>query len=231
MLQVGMTAQEYPYRKVVSLTDTLSFGGFYHKLEEGRPARLQSFITLKYSEATSRWRLIDSLPAYRLYLLGSPAGIEMGMRAFYLARKRHDTLLITAIPLHRKGDFQDLKFLRGAADSLVELRYRDHISTGESSTEFEVSAFFHLDKYAEPVARVLRKIWETEHGNYDPKCRDYRFYSVEFSREVSIGNNHLRVSPGRYKYTSNMDCNYTNHTDPVAGAIFELKDGQFIRSH
>ena len=208
--------------------DTIGFNEIYEGMYGKTPEVLRN-QRMRESKLTRGFLLVDSVPEYQVYLYANGQSNATGISEFRLCYRRHDTLLVSSFATEWPANLLDLAVVESSAQPIVSLDYLEYRSNGSGSTEMEVMAFFALDGFCLPLARVIRKLWLSENGNYDPECKDYQYYSVEFVREVGFRNNMLHLGPGDYKYSENLNCEVINGHHQISGATYAMSDYLLLR--
>lgn len=231
-VSVAHAQDESRYENIVELPDTLGFvnikQGWQHN--QSNAGFMQERFAV--SELRKDFSLLDSVGGRGIYLYSDDAEEGEGVRAFLVTYEVSDTAHGTWVSTELGGYLQSFEMVRDGEEAVVELRYTDQNEGSNGSSEFEMSTFLNIGNYPVPIAKVVRKIWETSHGVYDPSCKDYRFYSIEFGRDVYLSGSKLHVRKGKYKHSGNFkECEVTNRSVEIPGGVFTIADGSFVRLH
>lgn len=203
-------------------TDTLDFSEVYLGIYGNTPEVIKNrqFNTKKLEKG---FVLMDSIPEYHLYLYSRGNGNTSDVIEFRLSYQRGDTALVSGFETVLPASLGNLEVVSEGDKPVIQLDYVEYESSNSGSTEMEVAAYFMLDGFCLPLTRVIRKLWLSENGNYEAACKDYHYFSVEFSRIVRFRNNRLELGAGNYKFSENLNCEVSNsyHNTPPGNYIIK----------
>lgn len=165
---------------------------------------------LKLHKLEKDFVLMDSIPEYNLYLYHKGNINAPSSREFRVSYQHGDTALVSGFETVLPASIRNFEMVGEGEIPIFQLDYVEYENTNSGSTEMEVAAYFMLDGFCLPVARIIRKLWLSENGNYEPDCKDYQYFSVEFSRIVRFRNEYLEIGEGSYKYSENLNCREEN---------------------
>lgn len=203
--------------------DTLRFNNIYEGIYGITPEVLRNQQTS--SRQLAKDLLVkDSIPQYKVYLYSDRGASASGIREFTLAYQMGDTALTTSFKTSLPASLVDLKLVVEGDHPVIQIDYIEYQSSGSGSTEMNVAAFFMLEGFCLPLTRVIRKLWLSENGNYEAACKDYQYFSVEFSREVSYREGYLKLGRGDYKFSENLNCEAVSQNRQVPAGKYFIKD-------
>ena len=216
------------YYELVTTGDTLQFRDAYGGEDRTETNYFRNRV-MKVEDLMSEYQLIDSLPEHNMYLYSNGFVGNDQLTSFWVSRQKDDTARVSGFSTQWPAAFQKFRLVQEGENPIVELQYIVQNQEEGGSTEIEISAFFVVNRYGIPAARVVRKLWESRHGNYDPSCKDYQFYSIEFSRDIQVRKGQLHLKNGTYKYSSNLNCQLSNQRYQLPGGVFVMEDGLVLR--
>lgn len=216
-----------PYFPLVKPADTLYFETI-HPEDKELPGEFFTHRQLSWQKVQQEYRLLDSLPGSQLVAMTREA-VDGPGQEFLLGLRQGDTLQASGFRTYRVAGFRELLSWNEDGKSVLCLVYEEQQSSTGGSAEFEIAACFQLEAYPVPLSQIVRHMWVTARGSYEPNCRDFQFYSIEFSRDLEFRRGKLYISPGMYKYSRNVNCQLTNQKIPVQGGVFVADGPQLIR--
>ncbi|MDZ7846648.1 MAG: hypothetical protein U5L96_07695 [Owenweeksia sp.] len=150
-------------------------------------------------------------------------------RNFSVSYQLGDTARVSGFETLLPAQFQSFRLVHDGKLPLIALDYTEYEQGSTGNTELEVTALLALDGFAVPLARVVRKLWRNSQGNYDPACEDFQYYSIDFSRGLSVKHGRISIGEGVYKYSSNINCEQSKLVQMLAGGHYEVRDYLLIR--
>jgi hypothetical protein len=204
-------------------SDTLDFSDIYLGIYGNTPEVIKN-RQLNSRKLEKDFMLMDSIPEYHLYLYSRGNGNISGAREFRLSYQRGDTALVSGFETALPASLGNLEVVAEGEKPVIQLDYVEYESSNSGSTEMEVAAYFMLDGFCLPLTRVIRKLWLSENGNYEPECKDYQYFSVEFSRNVRFRNSHLELGSGNYKFSENLNCEVSNSYQKTPAGSYTIRD-------
>lgn len=208
--------------------DTLHFNAVYEGLYGHTPAVSRNVHT-SIRKMGRELHLADSIPQHNLYLYlpGEPG--NQSLKEFHLCLKLGDTAIVTSFKTELAAEFMAFDLVSNEGKPLIILNYTEYQNSNSGSTEMDVAALFMIDGFCLPLTRVIRKLWYSEHGNYEPACKDYQHISVEFSRNVDFRDNQLVLGRGNYKFSENLNCVTSSHSMEIPAVHYHVKDYLVLR--
>lgn len=167
---------------------------------------------------------MDSIPELNLYLYSRGNSNTSGSKEFILSYQNGDTALVSGFETAIPASIRNFEVVGGGEKPVIQIDYVEYAGDNSGSTEMEVAAFFMLDGFCLPLTRVIRKLWLSENGNYEPACKDYQYFSVEFSRNIRFRNDHLEIGGGKYKFSENLNCEKANFYQDTPASSYWIKD-------
>ena len=211
------------FYQLLQPSDTLKFNKIYEGIF-GESPELTMNQRIKASKLSKEFILMDSLPEHRLYLYTDGGGNATGIREFLLSFQSGDTALTTSFKTELPASFTNFEVVTEGLHPVVQLDYVEYLSTSTGSTEMDVASYFMIDGFCLPLARVIRKLWLSENGNYEPNCKDYQYFSVEFSRDISFRAGELNLKRGHYKFSENLNCESVSRSKEIPSASYKISD-------
>lgn len=208
--------------------DTLNFSEIYQGIYGNTPEIIKN-QQLKLKKLQKDFVLIDSIPQHNLYLYSRGNAGGTGSWEFRLSFQHGDTALVSGFETVLPAKIRNFEVVEEGRSPVIQLDYVEYESTNTGSTEMEVSAYFMLDGFCLPLARVISKLWLSENGNYEPDCKDYQYFSVEFSRIVRFRNDHLEIGEGNYKFSENLNCQEINFYHNTPASSYLIRDYLVLR--
>ena len=168
--------------------------------------------------------LMDSIPEHSIYLYSRGNSSVSGSREFRLTYQKGDTALVSGFETALPAKVGGLKVVSGGDNPVIQLDYVEYQSSNSGSTEIDVVAYFMLDGFCLPLTRVIKKLWLSENGNYEAACKDYQYFSVEFSRNVRFRDDRLVLGKGNYKFSENLNCESSNSYQETPSGSYIIND-------
>lgn len=214
--------------KLLQPADTLRFNSLYEGIYGESPEVIRNQIRSSTNLARD-FNLSDSIPEYNIYLYTNGLGNASEITEFVLSYQQGDTAILTSFKTRLPASLADFRLVTSMENPVLQLDYVEYKSNNTGSTEMSVAAFFTLDGFCIPLARVISKLWLSENGNYQAACKDYHYFSVEFSRDISFRNDHIKLGKGDYKFSQNLNCEAFNQKELVPASSYLIRDYMVLK--
>ncbi len=219
----SQSADSLRFMPLLQPVDTLGFDQVYEGVFGETPEVRRNELS-KSHKLQKNYLLTDSIPEHHIYLYSQGGSNANEISEFILSFQHGDTALITSFKTYLPASLVNFNLVSNEAHPIIQLDYVEYQSNSLGSTEMSMAAFFILDGFCLPLTRVLKKLWLSENGSYDAKCKDFQYFSVEFSREVSYKDGFLKLGSGHYKFSENLNCEALSQSHKVPSGKYLVQD-------